>query len=176
MWYHSYGGHRRKGHHGGIGSGGGAGIMVTYDRSSLRLAHLMSQSSKWVVNGTRTTSQFKTFPLMIEPPAEGVATTRAFCGVCQRDVLVEVSHDALIRPVRKAPLVSGIAALVLGVIAIATDSSVGLVAVGFVAVIGGLVAIGSARKSGFGVQISMTEPVESRLLHSVLRMKQNARQ
>jgi hypothetical protein len=149
--------------------------MVTYDPSSLRLAHLMSQSSKWVVNGTRTTSQYKTFPLMIEPPAEGVTTTRAFCGVCQKDVLVEVAHDALIRPVRKAPLVSGIAALVLGVIAIAMDSSVGLVAVGLAAVIGGLVAIGSAHKNGLGVQISMSEPVQSRLLHYILRMKQNAR-
>jgi hypothetical protein len=145
--------------------------MVTYDRSLPRLAHLMSQSSKWVVNGTRTTSRFTTFPLTIEPPAEGLTTTRPFCGVCQRDVTVEVSHDALTRPVRKAPLVSGIAAVVLGVIAIAIDSNAGFVAVGLMAVIGGLGAIFSARKSGLGVQVAMSELVESRLLQRILRMK-----
>jgi hypothetical protein len=145
--------------------------MTTYDPSSLRLGHLMSQSSKWVVNGTRTTSRFTMFPFRIEPPAEGVAVVHVFCGVCQRAVTVEVSHDAMYRPVRKGPLVSGIAAVVLGVIATATDSSVGLVAVGLAAVLGGIVAISASRKSGFGVQIAMSEPLESRLLHSIIRMK-----
>jgi hypothetical protein len=146
--------------------------MATYDRSALRLGHLMSQSSKWVVHGTRTTSRLATFPFTIEPPAEGVTTALVFCGACQENVTVEVSHDALTRPVRKGRLVSGIAALVLGVIAIAADSSVGLVALGLVAVIGGIVAMSFARKGGFGVRIAMSEPPESRLLHSILRIKE----
>lgn len=45
------------------------------------------------------------------------------------------------------------------VIATATDSSVGLVAVGLAAVVGGICAIASARKTGFGVQTAMSEPV-----------------
>jgi hypothetical protein len=159
MWYHGYG---------EIAEGDS---MATYSHSSLRLGHLTSQSNKWVVNGTRTTSRFTTFPFAVEPPAEGVAVTRVFCGVCQKDVTVEVSCNSLTRLVRKGPLMSGIAALVLGVIAIVTDSSPGLVVVGLVAVIGGLGAIFSARKPGFGVQVALSEPVESRLLHSILRMK-----
>jgi hypothetical protein len=147
------------------------GTMAAYDHSSLRLAHLMSQSTKVIINGTRTTSHYSTFPFRIEPPAEGVSFTEVFCGVCQTVISVEVSHDALVRPVRKAPLLSGIAVVALGAAAIAIDSSVGLVGAGFAAVLVGLGVMSTSRKSGFGVRVATSEPVQSRMLHAVLCKK-----
>jgi hypothetical protein len=138
------------------------------DVPAVRLAHLLGKTERV----RSTTYHYMTYPIARPRPADGVTTTRVYCGTCNGSVLVDIPSAAVVARMRLRRFAVGVLGLLFGIAMIAAYNSPigggnGLWVLA--AIVGLLVALTGFGMwwSDHGVRVSKSEPKASRKAHSI---------